>query len=140
MKNKYARLFISLLIVLSFSVNAFGATVVALNKMLAKLNRSNVTSLQRSDLIQEYKGQVLKGKGKIQDVLKSAASENQAMVYLEKYFKNKKYDIVLSMDIVTAEKLKKGKVLNFSGEFDGITGTTLRFKNIVIPKKKWFFF
>ena len=84
MKNKYARLFISLLIVLSFSVNAFGATVVALNKMLAKLNRSNVTSLQRSDLIQEYKGQVLKGKGKIQDVLKSAASENQAMVYLEK--------------------------------------------------------
>ena len=140
MKNKYARFLISLLIVLSFSVNASGATVVALDKMLAKLNRSNVTSLQRSDLIQEYKGQVLKGKGKIQDVLKSAASENQAMVYLEKYFKNKKYDIVLSMDIVTAEKLKKGKALNFSGEFDGIIGTTLRFKNIVIPKKKWFFF
>lgn len=139
MRNKCARFLISLVVAVLFSINAFGADVT-LNKVLAKLSKSNVTSLQRSDLIQEYKGQVINGKGKIEDVLKSAASENQAMVYLEKYFKSKRYEIVLSMDIVTAEKLKKGKALKFSGEFDGITGTTLRFKNVVIPKKKWLFF
>jgi len=110
-----------------------------LTKLLGKLTKSGNTSLMRLDIVDEYKGEIVAGAGKVKDIIKSFGDEDQAMVYLKKSYKGKEYELILLIDALSVEKIQKGKSVNFTGNFVGITYLTLRFENVELatPKSWW---
>lgn len=127
---KKSALFILVLIFLVTVVPlSFSAETLRLDKMLDKLTSRQATSLQKLELIEQYKGQNVRGSGKVKDVLKKAGSPDKAMVYMEKPFRNKKYEIVLMTSSDRAKDIKKGKKINFEGAFVGMVFETLRFED-----------
>ena len=133
-RNKLFVFFLMLVIV--FSPLCCYAKTLTLNKMMNQLVKSSLTSLQRMELVEKYKGQIVKGSGRVKDILKSFGSENEAMVYLQKPFRGKQYEVVLTVSIENAEKVKKGKTIRFEGSFEGMTFETLRFKDAKIIKAR----
>lgn len=135
MKNKV--LIFSLILFITFSSLSCYAGLLTLNKMLGKLSTPRLTSLQKSNLVEQYKGQEVKGIGKVKDILKSFASENTAMLYIEKPFRGKRYEIVLVVSQNSVKKIKKGQRIRFEGKFVGITFNTLRFEDAKLIHKSW---
>ena len=107
--------------------------------LLGKLTKSGNTSLMRLYIVDEYKGEIVAGSGKVKDIIKSFGDKDEAMVYLRKSYKGKEYELVLLTDILGVEKIRKGKSVSFEGNFIGITYLTLRFENVEIttPKSWW---
>ena len=104
--------------------------------ILKDLTNANLTSLQRSDAVAQYNGQVTVGKGKVKDVLQVAGTKNEAIVYLTRRFGGETYELVLTVDCETAKNIKKGKTIKFEGMFDGTSFNALRFKNVEIIHEK----
>ena len=113
---------------------------VRLKKMFSELTRPRLTSLRKLELVNKYKGEIVKGVGRVKDVVKSYGIEGEAMVYLKKHYRGKEYEIVLVIPEESAEKIKKGMSLTFEGNFAGMTYHTLRFKNVDLIAKPWWYF
>ncbi|MFC1576671.1 hypothetical protein ACFL3J_03260 [Candidatus Omnitrophota bacterium] len=126
-----------LIVLIAFSSVPSYGKAPTLYDMLRKLNKSRITTLQRSEVVDEYMGQVVKGDGRIKDILKSFSKEGEAMVYLDKPFKGKRYEVVVAVSRESAEKLRKGKRIRFEGKFAGISYETLRFEEGTITCKAW---
>lgn len=135
---KKIRLFALFLIfcVVLYPLSAYGQSVMV-TTMLDKLTRPSTTSLQVLNLVEQYKGQTVKGQGKVKDILKSFGDENKAMVYINKPYRGKQYEILLVVDEGTVEKIKKGKGVWFEGKFATMTFRTLRFENAEVKPKPW---
>lgn len=133
-KNKFCIGLLSALIVLS-AVTCY-AENVSLDVMLRQLSKSRLTSLQKLELIEQYTGKIVAGKGKVKDVIKSYGTENEAMVYLSKPVGDKQYELVIMAPQEEADKVRKGKTVGFEGVFAGMSFETLRFKNARITKKR----
>ena len=125
MKRKIICLVSILLLTALVSFSSY-AENITLDTMLRKLGDRNVTSLKKVELIDSYKGQVVKGAGKVRDVVKSFGSENTALVYIRKPYQGKLYEIILTVDQQSAENIKKGRNIAFEGKFAGMTFETLR--------------
>lgn len=138
--KKYKFLSCFLMLFIAFSSLSIYAETLSLNKMLNQLARPQLTSLQRSNLIENCKAQRLKGIGRVRDILKSSVSEDEAMIYLAKSFKGKQYEIVLIVSRESAVKIKKGNIIRFEGKFVGMTFETLRFEDAKIIRKPWWSF
>ena len=123
---------------LLYPLNAL-AGPMNLDSLLGKLASRRTTSLERLNLVEEYKGQAVKGSGRVKDVLKSFGEENKAMVYLEKSFAGKPYELVLITDAGAAESIKRGKFVRFEGNFAGMTFETLRFESATVTSPKFWF-
>ena len=104
--------------------------------ILKDLTNTKLTSLQRSDAVKQYNGQVTVGKGRVKDVLQVAGTKNEAIVYLTRPFRGETYELVLTVDRETAETVRKGKTIKFEGMFDGTSFNALRFKNVEIIRGK----
>ncbi|MFH1380771.1 MAG: hypothetical protein ABIH57_01180 [Candidatus Omnitrophota bacterium] len=130
---------VSLIVVLQVSAYAENGGSIPLNKILQKLTKSNNTSLQRLDLSNQFKGEIVNGSGRVKDVIHSFGEDNKAMVYLSKPYKSKEYEIILLADIESAETIQKGNKIKFEGNFVGTTYQTLRFENaeITLCKSWW---
>ena len=98
-----------------------------LDRLLKRLTKYGQTSMQKSDLLQEYNGCSIRGIGKVKDIMKSPGESNKALVYLVKSYRYKKYELVLTMDAESVKKVKKGSYLSFVGNFEGMALETLRF-------------
>ena len=133
---------ISLLLAFSvmFSPLALCERPVRLKKMLSELTRPRNTSLRKLDIVNKYKGEIVKGVGRVKDVVKSYGIKGEAMVYLKKRYRSKEYELVLIMPEESVEKVKKGMSLQFEGNFAGMTYQTLRFKNVDQVSNVWWFF
>ena len=131
-------------VIIIFVLLLYPVTVYAGNptigRMLAKLSNRRLTSLQKLELIEQYKGDYIKGSGRVRDVLKSFGSKNEAMVYIDKYYRGNKYEIVLMIGQDMVEDIKKGRAIRFEGKFVGMTFRTLRFKDAAIMPRMWWFF
>lgn len=104
--------------------------------ILKDLTNTKLTSLQRSDAVKQYNGQVTVGKGRVKDVLQVAGTKNEAIVYLTRPFGGETYELVLTVDRETAKTIRKGKTIKFEGMFDGTSFNALRFKNVEIIRGK----
>jgi len=116
---------------------AKGPTALNLEQLLGKITKPGSTSLQKSDAMDSYKGKIIRGSGVVRDVLRSYGSDNEAMVYLDKAFRGRKYEIVLAVNRDDAEKIIKKKTVSFKGEFSGMSFGTLRFKNAEVKRLWW---
>lgn len=133
-KNKFIAILLTLVIALS-PLSAYARTV-ELNTLLRKVTRPNLTSLQRLDIIETYKGKSVRGEEKVKDIRKSLGSEKNATILLQKRYKGKEYDIVLTTsELEKAKKITKGKRVKFVGKFVGMTFETVRFENVKIVQK-----
>jgi len=112
-----------------------------LNQLMKRLTQYGQTSLQRSDALKEYKGFSVRGVGKVTDIIKSPGESDKALVYLTKTYGNKIYELVLTVDADSVEKIKKYSYLKFVGNFEGMALETLRFDDAkILPKPfLWFF-
>jgi len=117
-----------LILFIAFPLLSEAAKNPTLFRILKELNKSRETSLQKMEIVQSYKGQVVTGKGKVKDILRSFASENEAMVYLTKRYGDKKYEVIVAVSKESVQKLKKGKRIKFEGNFAGMSYDTLRFE------------
>ena len=134
------KLIISLLLVCMVICPALSsyAKTVSLKQLLNQLTHPSITSLQRLDIISEYKGKDIRGSGKVKDIVRSFGSENEAMIYLKKSCKGKSFELVLLVDLDAASKIKKGKKIKFEGVFVGMSANTLRFEGAeVIDRTLW---
>jgi len=108
------------------------AKTVSLNHLLNQITHPRTTSLQRLDIISDYKGKDIRGSGKVNDILRSFGSENEAMIYLKKSHRGKNLELVLFVDLDTASKIKKGKKIKFEGVFVGMSADSLRFEGVEV--------
>jgi len=132
-----AKQYISLFLILSVLFFTFTATAdtVKLNKILQQFSDPRVTSLQKVDLIKQYKGQSVRGDGRVRDVVKSFGKDEKALVYLRKPYGGKNFELILTVSQESAEKIKKGRGIKFEGKFAGMTFETLRFDDAKITSK-----
>ncbi|MBL7158250.1 MAG: hypothetical protein ISS91_01945 [Candidatus Omnitrophica bacterium] len=111
-----------------------------LNQLLKRLTRAGQTSMQKSDLLQEFKGYSIKGTGKVKDIIKSPGESGKALVYLTRSYRYKKYELVLTMDAESVKKVRKGSYLRFVGSFEGMALETLRFDDAKVLSKPFLWF
>jgi len=117
-----------LILLIAFPLLGAKAKNPTLFKMLIRLNKSHMTSLQAMEVAEGYKGKTLTGNGKVKDILRSFASEDEAMVYLTRRYGSKKYELIVAVSKESVQKLKKGKRVKFEGKFAGMSYDTLRFE------------
>ena len=124
-----------------FATSVFAAEGgMTLGQLFKKLTRSNETSLQKMDKLQEYKGLSIRGTGKVKDIMKSPGEADKALVYLVKSYRYKNYELVLTVDAESVKKIKKGNYLKFVGNFEGMALETLRFDDVTILSKPFLCF
>ena len=133
---------VNLIVCVAFiSTNAFAAEGgMTLGQLFKKLTRSNETSLQKMDKLEEYKGLSIRGTGKVKDIMKSPGEADKALVYLIKSYRYKTYELVLTVDAESVKKIKKGNYLRFVGNFEGMALETLRFDDATILSKPFLCF
>lgn len=125
--------------VIAYPISAYTQTLT-LDKMLGKLTARRTTTLERTELVATYKGQAVKGIGRVKDVMESVTSENKATVYLERLFRGNAYEIVLAVNKEDVQNIRKGKKVRFEGTFVGMSFKTLRFDDATLVKRAWFLF
>ncbi|MFH1594560.1 MAG: hypothetical protein ABID09_07695 [Candidatus Omnitrophota bacterium] len=109
---------------------------LTLNKLLSKISKSSSTTLERLNTIEEYKGQVVKGAGKVKDILKRNGSEKEALVYIRRPFGGIEYEVIVAVDRESTKEIKKGITVAFEAKFTGLTFETLRFEDGKISRKR----
>jgi len=136
-KNKIIAFLLAILI--AFYPIFTYATTIHLNTLLRNLTRHDLTTIQKMELLDSYKGKIVTGEEMVDDVTKGFASENDITIRFKKRYKGTRYDIILqTVDLETAKDIKKGKRVKFEGEFAGMTFDTLRFENVKIRQKsRW---
>ncbi|OGX17115.1 MAG: hypothetical protein A3K83_06870 [Omnitrophica WOR_2 bacterium RBG_13_44_8b] len=138
-QNKFFMFFLMVLFIsVPMCLYAKDERVLSLNGMLTSLTNPRLTSLQKMTLIDGYKSTVVKGAGKVKDVLISYGSENETLVCIQKPFRGKEYEVVLLTSRESAEKIQKGNTVGFEGTFVAMAFETLRFKDVkIIRKSRW---
>jgi len=137
-KMKYIALL--LIVCMALAPISADAKTIGLKKILNRLTKPRATSLQKMDIVEKFKGELVRGAGTVKDVLKSFGEKDEAMVYLKKYYKGKEYELVLVVPKEQAAKVRKGMGVKFKGVFAGMTFQTLRFENTELIKRfLWFF-
>ena len=119
-----------------YSLVAYADTM-PLDRILSKFSNPHLTSLQKLDLLENYKGTDVKGKGKITDIVKSYGTKDEAMIYMLRTVRGQKYEIVVSVSRESAENIRKGKTINFEGVFTGMSFRTLKLEGGKIIAKAW---
>ena len=128
---------IFLLVIFLASTLPLEAKVVNINTLLLRTSKPRLTSMQKLDIVESYKGVMFKGKGKVKDIIKSFKSKDKAMVQLVKTIRGQTYEIILIVDKKDVQKTKKGRWITFEGVFAGFNFDTIRFDNVKIISKKW---
>lgn len=129
-RNKFFIFFLIFFILVS-PLSGYAQTI-KLHKLLKELTGRRLTTLQKINSIEKYKGLAVKGNGKVKDIIKSFTFKNEARVSLQKYYRGKPYEIILTVSQESAEKLKKGKPVRFEGTFAGMTLETFLFENATL--------
>jgi len=140
---RYKALFVTVIISTLFIATAVFAQnekPAKLNDMLSELTRSRITTLQKANIIESYKGQIMGGSARVKDVIDDYATQDKANIYLIKPYRGVKYKLTLLVDKDTAKELKKGRRVNFEGRLVEMTFNTLHFKNAKIIKRSFWSF
>ena len=134
------KLIICLVIVLSIiSATSLYAREIRLKKILYRLTKPELTTLQKSALLEEYKGKSVTGFGRVKDVFANPQGEDRATVQLKRRFKGNDYFILLETDKEDVKRLKRNRKVRFVGIFEGMRFATLRFSNVKIKKSRGLF-
>ncbi len=138
---KTRKILIALALILSMIVATHSyADTVKVEKVLSALGSQKLTSLQKMDTVEKYKNNVITGKAKVRDILRSFSSSEEAVVYLQKTYSGHRFEIMLTVDKASAEGIRKGKKVNFEGTLVGVNFDTLRLKDGKITKAGWWIF
>ena len=134
-KNIFLRI---LLVVFICSYLALAhADIVSIDKILSQFSNPKLTSLQKLDLVESYRGTDVRGKAKVTDVVKSYGNDNEAMIYTTRTVRGQKYEIVVAVPKESVNKIRKGNTIKFEGVFTGMSFRTIKLDGGEIIKSAW---
>lgn len=113
------------------------ARTINVNSLLKKLSNPKLTSYQKINYVDKYKGQTVKGSGRIKDVLKRYGTENEVMLYVRRTMRGMEYEITLAATGENLHRVRKGQRISFSGTFTGMAFDRLSFEDVKINAKPW---
>ena len=139
MKRIKVLAFLLLISVLIYPISS-DARVMNVTRILSKLTNPSLTTIEKTGFVDQYKEEIVKGSGKVVDILKSHGAEDKAMIKIIKRSRGRKFDIIVIVDRASVAKIKKGKKISFEGTFKGVTFKTVRIEDAKIIGKGWVFF